>query len=320
MNYEHVFLSRFGESDVLQYGQGELPAPGAGQVLIEVAGAGVNPIDYKTRNGLGFVAEQIRDALPWTPGFDIAGTVIAVGTGVEQWQPGDEVIGMPGFPAGGGGYATHALAGADALVAAPDAIPLSEAAGIPLAALTAWQALFDCGKLEAGQKVLIHAGAGGVGHFAIQFAKSVDAYVIATGSAENHDFLHEIGVDEAIDYRTTDFHEDCYGLDLVIDGVGGQVGMDSLAVLAGSGRLVTIPTVTAGSIRAAADALGVEAVGMTVRFDVQQLEEIVELIDTGEVRVHIGHRYILTEAAAAHQLQESGHSRGKIILTPESKN
>lgn len=314
MRYEKISFGQFSDEGVLNWSEAELPSPQPGQVVVAVAGAGVNPIDYKTRRGMGFVAEQIENRLPWTPGYDISGTLIAVGEGADPWQVGDKVIGMPGFPVFGGGYATHVVAEAQKLVAAPEALPLAESAGIPLAALTAWQALFDVGRLVAGQKILIHAAAGGVGHFAVQFAKVANAYVVATASPGNHDFLREIGADEVIDYRTSEWMEDCYGLDLVLDGVGGQVGLDSLALLAVKGKLVTVPTVTADQIVAAANQQGAVASGMKVQFDAGQLEEIVALVNAGEVQVRVSHRFPLREAALAHRQQETGHTQGKIIL------
>ena len=185
----HVIYDRFGGPEVLQVVQSPVPAPAGGQVLVRVHGAGMNPIDWKTRKGLGFAARQIEHSLPWTPGYDIAGEVVAVGDEVTTLTPGDRVMGMVGFPAAGGGYAEYALAAADELAIVPEELDLVAAGAWPLAALTAWQALFEVAKLDSGQKILIHAGAGGVGHLAAQFALERGAHVIATASAGNRDFL-----------------------------------------------------------------------------------------------------------------------------------
>ncbi|AZT82660.1 NADP-dependent oxidoreductase [Marinobacter sp. NP-4(2019)] len=310
----HVIYDRFGERDVLQVVTSKVPAPDRGQVLIRVHGAGLNPIDWKTRKGLGFAARQIEDSLPWTPGYDVAGEVVAVADDVTTLAPGDRVMGMIGFPATGGGYAEYALAAADELAIVPEELDLVTAGALPLAALTAWQALFEVAKLESGQKILIHAGAGGVGHFAVQFALERGAHVVATASAGNRDFLAELGVHEVIDYRTTDVAEECYGLDVVLDLVGGEAGKRSLHTLGEHGVLVTIPTVTADEIISAAEELGLKAHGMTVRPDVFHLDEIAELIEDGDVKVHIDQAFPLAQVADAHELLEGGHVRGKLVL------
>lgn len=310
----HVIYDRFGDHDVLQVVTSEVPAPDSGQVLIRIHGAGLNPIDWKTRKGLGFAARQIEHSLPWTPGYDVAGEVVAVADDVTTLAAGDRVMGMIGFPATGGGYAQYTLAAADELAIVPEELDLVTAGALPLAALTAWQALFEVAKLESGQKILIHAGAGGVGHFAVQFALERGAHVVATASAGNRDFLAELGVHEVIDYRTTDVAEECYGLDVVLDLVGGEAGKRSLHTLGEHGVLVTIPTVTADEIISAAEELGLRAHGMTVRPDVFHLDEIAELIEDGDVKVHIEQAFPLARVADAHELLEGGHVRGKLVL------
>lgn len=309
-----VRYEQFGEREVLQVDETGLPEPGPDQVLFRVHGAGVNPIDWKTRKGLGFAARQIEDHLPWTPGYDAAGEVVAVGDGVTSLVPGDRVMGMIGFPAGGGAYAQYAVGRADELALVPEELDLVTAGAVPLAALTAWQALFEMARLEAGQKILVQAGAGGVGHFAVQFALERGAHVIATASPGNRDFLAELGVHEVIDYHDTDIAEECYGLDVVLDLVGGEAGKRSLHTLAETGVLVTVPTVTADDIVSEAEAMGLRAHGMTVRPDSFHLDEIAELIEDGDVKVHIEKAFALVNAADAHELLEGGHVRGKLVL------
>lgn len=310
----HVVYDQFGDRDVLKVIQSAPPAIEAGQVLVRVHGAGLNPIDWKTRKGLGFAARQIENSLPWTPGYDMAGEVVAVGADVTTLEPGDRVMGMIGFPASGGAYAQYAVAGVDELAIVPEELDLLVAGAVPLAALTAWQALFEVAKLESGQKILIHAGAGGVGHFAVQFALERGAHVIATASASNRDFLAELGVHEVIDYHTTDVGEECYGLDVVLDLIGGEAGKRSLHTLGEHGVLVTIPTVTADDIISQAESMGLKAHGMTVRPDAFHLDEIAELIEDGDVKVHIDQTFPLAAVADAHEKLEGGHVRGKLVL------
>lgn len=315
---KHLVYHQFGEPDVLVVEEAPTPAPGPDDVLVRVVAAGLNPIDWKTRRGLGFAARQIESRLPWTPGYDMAGEVVAVGHRVATLVPGDRVMGMVGFPTIGGACAQFLVAPSAELAIVPEELELLPAAGLPLAGLTAWQGLFDVGELEPGQKVLIHAGAGGVGHLAVQFARDRGAHVIATASADNRDFLAALGVHEVIDYHQVDFADECYGLDLVLDLVGGDVGKRSLHTLSEHGVLVTIPTVTADEIVSEAERMGLKAHGMTVRPDVFQLEEILELIEDGDVRVHVDGVFPLSDAAAAHHLLEGGHVRGKLVLDLQS--
>lgn len=309
-----VRYAGFGETDVLELVAAEQPLPGDNEVLIRVVGAGLNPIDWKTRKGLGFVARQIEHRLPFVPGFEVAGTVEQVGAGVRELMPGDRVMGLVGFPTGGGGYAEYAVARPEDLAIVPEELDLLSAGAVPLAALTAWQALFEVAELEAGQTVLILAGAGGVGHFAVQFALEKGAHVVATASDRNRDFLAELGVHEVIDYHNTDVTEECYGLDLVLDLVGGEAGKQALKTLSEHGIMVTVPTVTADEIISHAETLGLRAHGMTMRPDAYQLDDIAELIEDGDVRVHIERAFALEQVEAAHQLLEGGHVRGKLVL------
>lgn len=309
-----IILNQFGDAQELQLADMNVPVPEADQVLIRVAGAGVNPIDWKTRKGLGFVAQQITDRLPWTPGYDISGVVETIGDSVTTLTPGDRVMGVVGFPTGGGGYADYTIARADEVIQVPEELELVNAGALPLAALTAWQGLFEIGQLQPDHKVLIHAGAGGVGHLAVQFARAHGAHVIATASAGNADFLDTLGADEIIDYHGDDFVDACYGLDLVLDLVGGETGKRSLHTLSKQGVLVTVPTVTADSIVTAAEDMGLRAHGMTMRPDTFHLDEIAELIEDGDVRLHVEQTYPLSEAAAAHEASEAGHGRGKLVL------
>lgn len=311
-----MIYQAFGDSTVLQLEVTEIPVPAAGQVVVKMAGAGLNPIDYKTRKGLGFVAAQIKNLLPWSPGYDLSGEVVAVADDVECWQVGDNVFGMVGFPLMGGACAEYVCASADVLAAVPENIPLSDCAAVPLAALTAWQALFDAGNLQAGSRVLVHAAAGGVGHFAVQFAKARQCYVIATASAKNHDFLKSLGVDEVIDYQQQDFSQQCTDIDFVLDSMGGDIGLKSLDVLAQYGQLVTVPTITAQQIIDAGHLKHLNVKGITVQVNVAQLQDIARLIKGGKVVVSIEQRIPLESLAMGHDMLESGRTRGKLVVVP----
>ncbi|WP_097462021.1 NADP-dependent oxidoreductase [Mangrovitalea sediminis] len=313
---QQVVIERFGDADVLVEQERDIPEPGHGEVVIKVAGAGLNPIDWKTRRGLGFAAEKLASHLPWVPGYDLSGVVVSVGLGESRFVPGDRVMGMIGFPLGGGACATHALVRADELIAVPEAVDLVDMGGVPLAALTAWQCLFEVGRVAPGAKVLIHAGAGGVGHFAVQFARLRDAHVIATASTHNLDFVDGLGAHEVIDYTHDDFVDACYGLDFVLDLVGGEVGRRSLHTLGEHGMLVTVPTASARAIIESAETLDLEATGMLVHPDLEHLEAILDLLVTGDVKVHVQQRFPLAQMPQAHRLLEQGHVRGKLVISP----
>lgn len=311
-----IVIPEFGDASVLELRDAALPDPGEGEVCVRVASAGVNPIDFKTRAGQGFVANAIQHHLPWVPGFELAGTVEAVGAGVDDWHPGDPVVGMTGFPRAGGGYAEQALVQADELCRAPESLKLDQIGAVPLAALTAWQGLFTHLGLQPGQKLLILGGAGGVGHFAVQFAAQHGAHVVTTGSGANEDFLHQLGADDVINYEKEDVHDVCYGLDAVLDLVGGEAGRAALSTLGEHGKLVTAPTVTAQQIKDAAAERGIQAAGYVVEPDTEQLEEILALLNRSDADLHIAAAFPLGDAAAAHRRQEDGHLRGKLVLQP----
>lgn len=311
-----IIYKTFGESSVLEMAESLTAKPSAGNVIIKMAGAGLNPIDYKTRKGLGFVAAQIKDHLPWTPGYDVAGEIVALGEGVTRWKLGDSVFGMIGFPLAGGACAEYPQVAESDLITAPANVRLSDCAAIPLVALTAWQALFEAGNLKAGSRILIHAAAGGVGHFAVQFAKARQCHVIATASVDNHEFLLSLGADEVIDYRTEDFAARCQDIDFVLDCIGGDVGLRSIDLLAEGGQLITVPTVTAQAIVESGAIKKRHVKGLTVKPNTAQLKEIADLISSGKVRVLVARRIPLCQIAEGHDDLELGHTRGKLIVVP----
>jgi NADPH2:quinone reductase len=308
-----VRFYEFGEPNVLKVEEVDLPQISNNEVLIKVHGAGVNPVDAKTRKGLGFVAENIK--LPWTPGYDVAGEIFKIGENVKDFHIGDKVFGMVGFALKGGCYAEYVSCNADEIVRIPENIYIADAAAVPLAALTAFQGLFEIGKLKKGERVLIHAGAGGVGHFAVQFAKNIGAYVISTASKENHRFLLDLGVDEIIDYRNTDFSEKVRNIDLVLDLMGFDIGVLSLKTLKKNGRIVTVPTITADKVCNAAKGVpDILAKGMKVSVSKTDLEKISKMIENNDLQIKISKYFSLEEATLAHEHIETGKTLGKIIL------
>ena len=310
-------ITRFGGVDVLQLTEKELPAPAADQVLLAVLLASVNPIDAKTRAGLGWAAQKFKDALPWTPGFDVCGVVREVGSDVTTFSVGQRVCGMT---SGGGAYASAMLAPAAELLPVPKNITHAQAAALPLAGLTARQGLFEFGQLQAGETVLIYAAAGGVGHIAVQLAKQAGATVVATASEANHDFLLKLGADKVVDYHDAEAMAALTGqIDFVFDLVGFDSGLTALSLLKAGGRQVTVPTIAVPAIKAVAETQGKTVSGMLVHQDPDGLAALLALCSAGKLQVHVSKIYPLAEGAKAHQAIESGRTRGKLLLDPGSQ-
>ncbi len=304
-----VQIHSFGDASVLRYEDAPLPTPAAAEVRIRVHAAGVNPVDWKTRQGQG-VAGNMPSG-PIILGWDVSGVVESVGAEVTQLEPGAAVYGMINFPQHGGGYAEYAVAPAAHLAHKPSTLDHQQAAAVPLAALTAWQALFEVAQLQAGQRVLIHAAAGGVGHLAVQLAKWRGAYVIGTASARNAGLLRELGVDAAIDYTSAPFEQAVQDVDVVLDTVGGTTQARSFAVLRPGGQLVSIVGQPAAEL---AQQHNVRAHWWLVEPNSAQLAQIATLIDQGQLRPLVDTVLPLAEASEAHRLSESRHARGKIVL------
>ncbi|HLH43468.1 MAG TPA: NADP-dependent oxidoreductase [Bryobacteraceae bacterium] len=303
-----VRIHEYGGADVLRFEDAPRPEPGAGEALVRVHAAGVNPVDWKVR--AGYLREWMKHKLPMIPGWDFSGVVEAVGPGVDGWRAGAEVYGRPDL-ARDGAYAEYIAVRASEIAAKPASIDHVQAAAIPLAALTAWQALFEAGGLERGQKALIHAAAGGVGHFAVQLAKWKGAFVAGTASARNHDFLRQLGVDQPIDYTSVRFEDVARDFDVVLDSLAGETRARSWKVLRKGGVLVTI---LGQPSQEEAKAHGVRAAGVFVQPNSKQLAEIAALVDSGKLRPQIEAVFSLAEAAKAHKLGETNHARGKIVL------
>ncbi|TWF47607.1 NADP-dependent oxidoreductase [Neorhizobium alkalisoli] len=302
-----VRIHEFGSENVLRLERVERPEPGGHEVLIKVMAASVNPVDWKTRKGeYAMVGE---DDLPLTLGRDLAGEVAAVGNRVSEFKVGDRIFAM--LDAKHGGYEEFASIPVSQLVGMPAGLSFDEAAAVPLAGMTAWQGLFQNGNLKAGQRVLIHGGGGGVGHFAIQFAKAKGAWVATTVSPADASLAKELGADQVIDYHSERFEEVIDPVDLVLDLIGGETQDRSFAILKEGGVIVS----TLGEPdKAAAERSKVRAVGFMVNPNARQLAEIGELIDQGKVNVVLHKVFPLEDAAAAQRALEQEHVQGKIVL------
>ncbi|MFE1751267.1 NADP-dependent oxidoreductase [Streptomyces anandii] len=298
-----------GGPEVLKEIELQRPEPRTNEVLVRVRAAGVNPTDWKHRATGGFLGEP-----PFVLGWDVSGVVEAVGIGVAEFRPGDEVFGMLSYPFGHGSHAEYVTAPARTFAPKPAGIGHVEAGALPLVSLTAWQALVERAELRPGQRVLIHAAAGGVGHVAVQIAKARGAYVIGTASEGKHDFLRGIGVDEAVDYRTTDFAEAVRDADVVLDTIGGDTSLRSLRVLRPGGLLVSILPVGSDELYREADRLGVRAIRMLVDADHHGMREIAGLVEAGKLSPTIAGTFPLADAARAHELGDTGRTTGKLVL------
>ncbi len=303
-----VRIHSYGGPEVLVYEDAPKPEAAAGELLIRVHAAGVNPLDWKVR--AGHVKDWLRYRLPLILGWDVSGVVETVGAEVADFNIGDEVYGLLDLKRGGA-HAEYVAAPAPHMARKPKSLDHVQAAAVPLAALTAWQSLFDLAKLPSGQSVLIHAAAGGVGHYAVQLAKWKGARVIGTASAASAEFLRGLGADEVIDYRTTRFEEAVGGVDVVLDTMGGDIQERSWRVLKRGGVLVATLGISSPGVAAEC---GVRGEAVLVHPDASQLARIAELLDAGHVKPAIHAVFPLAEAVKAHELSQTGHVRGKIVL------
>jgi NADPH:quinone reductase-like Zn-dependent oxidoreductase len=310
MKIRKVRIHRFGGPGVLQIDNVEPSLPDALQVLVSVKAASINPVDFKIRNGQYPAVKE--DRLPYTLGRDVSGIVEKCGAQATRFKIGDEVMGMVSIA--GGGYAEKAVLDQQALTLRPQMIDYAHAAAIPLAGTTAWQGLLRHGGLKGGQSVLIHGGSGGVGHFAIQFAKAKGARVLTTVSTDNVEFARGLGADVVIDYKTQRFEEHARDLDMVFDLIDGETRQRSWQTLKRGGILVS--TLTAPSQEKAMQH-GVRAMRYTVEANGADLAEIADLVMSGKVTPHVQKTFRLEEAPQALATVERGDSIGKIVLSLE---
>lgn len=329
-----AYIEAYGGPERLRVGQLPEPQPGRSDLLVDVAAASVNPLDFKLREGK--VKSMMRFDFPLILGNDLSGTVRAIGSEVTRFRVGDRIVARLGKTRIGA-FAERALvAEADAALA-PASIVLADAAALPLAGLTAWQALFELGDLHAGQTLLVHAGAGGVGHLALQMGRWKGARVITTASERNRERCLELGADEVIDYRSLRFDEVVRDADVVLDTLGGETLLRSIAITKPGGHVISIsamPTPEVGAAwgmrapltwilrfltrreRAAAKARGVNYHYLFMRPDGALLGELAKMVDAGSLRCVVDRRYPLSEAAQALAYVEAGHAAGKVLVVP----
>ncbi len=299
-----------GGPEVLELVRVARPDPIPTEVLVRVAAAGINPVDWKVRARGGFLGQP-----PFTVGWDVAGVVEKVGYGVTRFAVGDRVFGMPRFPREAAAYAEYVTSPSRQLARVPDGLGEVEAAALPLAGLTAWQALVETADVQPGQRVLILAAGGGVGHLAVQIAKARGAHVIGTARAEKHAFLADLGVDEAIDYTSEEVAERARDVDLVLDLVGGETGLDALPALRDGGLFISVPSSSGLAPLLELAGNRVRVTGILVEPDRAGLEAIAGLVAAGALHPRVSQTFPLEAAPRAHELGERGRTQGKLVLT-----
>jgi NADPH:quinone reductase-like Zn-dependent oxidoreductase len=304
-------LTRFGSPlDSFEIRDVEKPKPIPTEVLVRVQAIGTNPVDAYIRAGKFPLLEP-----PAILGWDISGVVEEVVPGVTRFRVGDEVFGMPFFPRAANAYAEYVVAPSRQLARKPASLDHVHAAALPLAGLTAWQSLVDAAGLQTGQRVLIHAAGGGVGHLAVQIAKAQGAYVIATASERKTDFVRGLGADEVVDYEKGDFAKTVKDVDVVFELVGKDYGLRSIGVLKPGGVLVTAVQRTDKELAARGEGAGRRFVGISVEPDHAGLQSLAALVEQGKLRVHVSHTFALEDVARGHALLDAGGVLGKIVLT-----
>jgi len=306
-----IILKDFGGVEQLELTELPTPVIGEGEVLVQVKAISINPVDVKTRAGKG-AAAKLKEENPMILGWDIAGIVTE--SKAEEFEAGDEVFGMVNYPGHGRAYAEYVAAPADQLALKPGNISFESAAATTLAALTGWQAFSDHGRLRAGQRVLIHAAAGGVGHFAVQIARHTGAYVIGTASAENKDFVLGLGANECIDYKTQRFEEVVKNVDFVLDTIGGEYIDRSLQVIKKGGTLVSIPSSANAGVQEKAKAKGIFGLPMMVQSSGEDMQHIAQLLGDGALRAEVSKVFPFDQMGEAHLAVETGKTRGKVVV------
>lgn len=310
-----VVLEQFGGTEHLIEKEIEKPAIKKNEVLVKVKAISINPVDVKVRSRKAPLAESLAQYDPLILGWDISGVVVEAGSEVTLLKTGDEVFGMVNFAGHGKAYAEYVAAPAEHLAVKPKKITHIEAAASTLAALTAWQAFDSYGKLRSTDKVLIHAAAGGVGHFAVQIAKYMGAYVIATSSAANRDFVMELGTDKHIDYKTDHFEEFLHDIDFVLEAVGGENFQKSVQVLKPFGTIVALPSGHTPEDEKLAHEKNLHVCYfMSVYSSSRDMQKIASLLEKGIIKPHISHVFAFNEIAKAHKQIETGRTVGKVVV------
>ncbi len=327
------YIKRYGNNDVVRVSEMPMPEPGTGELLVRMEAASVNPVDFKIRNGMLRALQSYR--MPAILGNDAAGVVSVLGPGVQGFCVGDRVAARLD-KARMGAFAEFAVARPQHLAKIPDGLGFTQAAAVALAGLTAWQCLTEVLRIAAGERLLIHAGSGGVGHLAIQLAKGLGVHVTTTASATSHDWLRELGADVCVDYRHADFRHECAPFDAVLDALGGETLLRSITHTRRGGRVVSIGDLPTPEVaaefgkpwlapvfwllsrkpRALAQAQDVAYRYWFMREDGAQLAMLLDKLARGELQVRIEREFTLAEAPEALRLIEAGRVRGKLVIRP----
>jgi len=304
-----IILEEYGDVNVLKSAEVDRPTLRDDDVLIQVKSTSVNPVDWQIRSG--YLQESIPYEFPLILGWDVAGIIAEVGANVTKFSVGDEVFASPDMMRNGT-YAEYVAVDESKLAKKPKNVTFDEAGSIPLVGLTAWTCLVDKAKIQEGERVLIQAGAGGVGSFAIQLAKALGCWVAATGSEKNTEFLHQLGVDQVINYEAENFEDVLEPVDIVLDTLGGEVQDRCFKVLKKGGRLTATTTAPKEEL---AKKYGVQAYQVSMGNDGKTLDEIRQLIETEKIRPVVGQVLTLDQVKEGHELSQTGHAQGKIVLT-----
>lgn len=312
-----AIINEFGPAEVLEITDVEKPVANENEVLIKVKSIGINPVDTKVRAGTSGISKQI--SLPAILGWDISGVIENVGKNVNGFKTGDAVFGCVGFPALGNAYAEYTIANPDLLALKPKNISFEEAAAIPIAGLTAYQAINDELKVLPGQRILIQAAAGGVGHLAVQFAKLNGAFVAGTASEKNEKFLKSLGVDQFIDYKKEKFEELLHDLDSAIDAMGGEVLYKTISCVKRGGIVVCLPSSTKNDPKAIqiANERNIKLIWPMMRSNGEQLAIIAQLLQEKKIRIFVDKIFTLDQIAWAHKAVETHATRGKVVVKVE---
>lgn len=307
-------IHEFGPANTLQITDVDKPVPNAEQVLIKIKAVGINPVDAKVRSGVHSISKKME--LPAILGWDISGVIEQCGIHVTEFKDGDEVFGSIGFPGLGKAYAEFAVADPVLLTKKPGNISFEEAAAVPIAGLTAYQSINEYLEIKSGQTILVQAAAGGVGHFAVQFAKINDALVFGTASEKNRNFLQSLGVTRAIDYKHEKFEDMVDDLDAVQDAFGGDILYRSIACVKQGGRVVCLPSSTKNDPKALelAEKQGVKLMWPMMHPDAEQMQIIANLLEAEKVKVHVDKIFSLDEIVKAHEAIETHRTVGKIVV------
>jgi NADPH:quinone reductase-like Zn-dependent oxidoreductase len=309
-----IVIKNAGGVENLVDTQIEIPTVSEGEVLIKVKAISINPVDYKARESEGMLNAVLGPEKPWILGWDISGKVQALGENVTGYKVGDSVFGMINFPGHGKAYAEYVVAPITHIAKKPENVTDDEAAAATLAALTAWQAIVTNAKIKKGDRVLIHGAAGGVGHYAVQFAKHLGAYVIGTASARNREFVLGLGADEFIDYQTQSFENEVSDLDFVFDLFGDAIFDKSVQTVKKGGQIIALLDNLTEEQVAYSKSLGITSYRIIVHSNGEDMEKIATLLENGIVKSHISQTFSFDAMREAHLQVATGRTRGKVVV------